>query len=245
MTLYVCAKGVRVQEARESSEMAITDWPENERPREKLLEKGAAALSDAELLAIFLRVGMPGKSAVDLARELLQHYGSITRLFAASARDFSARPGMGKAKYAQLQAVMELARRALGESVQQGTCLDSPQAVADWLRLNLGARQQEVFCMLLLDIRHRLLRMEEVSRGTLGETCVWPREVVKLALAHNAAAVIFAHNHPSGDSSASEADRQLTRALQQALALVDIKVLDHLIITANQPPLSFAQQGWI
>ena len=225
--------------------MAITDWPENERPREKLLDKGAAALSDAELLAIFLRVGIPGKSAVDLARELLQHYGSIIRLFAAPVRDFAARPGMGKAKYAQLQAVMELARRALGESVQQGVRMDAPQEVADWLRLNLGARRQEVFCLLLLDARHRLIRMEEVSRGTLDQAQVWPREVVKMALEHNAAAVILAHNHPSGEHSASEADRQLTRTLQQALALVDVKVLDHFIVTAHQPPLSFAQRGWI
>ena len=225
--------------------MAITDWPEEERPREKLLDKGAAALSDAELLAIFLRVGIPGKSAVDLARELLQHYGSITHLFRAPVRDFAARPGMGKAKYAQLQAVMELARRALGESLQQGVRMDAPQEVADWLRLNLGGRAQEVFCLLLLDSRHRLIRMEELFRGTINETRVWPREVVKIALEHNAAAVIFAHNHPSGEASASESDRQLTRTLQQALALVDVEVLDHFIVTTGQPPLSFVQRGWL
>lgn len=223
--------------------MAITDWPADERPREKLLGRGASALSDAELLALFLRVGIRGKTAVDLARELLGTFGSLTRLCAAPANEFAAIPGMGVAKYAQLQAVMELARRALSEQMNDADVFESPGAVRDWLRLRIGSLPHEVFYILLLDARNRLIEAAELFRGTLTQTSVYPREVVKLALARNAAAVILAHNHPSGAAEPSPADELLTRSLKQALELVDIRVLDHFIVTAHAKPLSFAERG--
>jgi DNA repair protein RadC len=223
--------------------MAITDWPADERPRERLLAHGAAALSDAELLALFLRVGIRGKSAVDLARELLKHFGGLTALCCASASAFSAIPGMGPAKYAQLQAVLELSRRALGEEMASRDVLDSPTAVRDWLRLKLGQLPHEVFMILLLDAQNRVMGSEELFRGTLTQTSVYPREVVKLVLQRNAAAVILAHNHPSGVSEPSQADQALTRSLSRALSLVDVRVLDHFIVAGNTPPLSFAERG--
>lgn len=225
--------------------MAITDWPQCERPREKLLERGADALSDAELLALFLRVGVKGKTAVDLARELLARFGSLTRLCNASAAEFASVPGMGLAKYAQLQAVMELARRALCEQMTGGDLFDTPTTVRDWLRLRIGNLPHEVFCVLLLDARNRLIESVELFRGTLTQTSVYPREVVKLALSHNAASVIFAHNHPSGAAEPSAADELLTRTLKDALALVDVRVLDHFIVTAWSAPLSFSERGLI
>ncbi len=224
--------------------MAITDWPAQERPRERLLEHGAQALSDAELLAIFLRTGMNGKSAVDLARELLQAFGNLTALSAASAEAFCAVPGLGPAKYAQLQAVMEMARRALKEQAKQRDALTSPQAVRDYLRLQLGTREYEVFMAVFLDTQNRVIAMEELFRGTLKETSVYPREVVKRALAHNAGAVIFAHNHPSGVAEPSRADEAITLALKQALALVDVRVLDHFIVAAGGG-VSLAERGLI
>lgn len=222
--------------------MAITDWPEGERPREKLLQKGAEALSDAELLAIFLRTGVTGKSAVDLARELLTRFGNLTQLFAASEADFCAIHGMGQAKFVQLQAVLEMSRRALNEEMQRGDALNSPRAVRDYLQLLLGSRQQEVFVVLFLDTQHRVIATEELFHGTLGQTSVYPREVVKRALAHNAAAVILAHNHPSGVAEPSQADQHLTQALKQALALVDVRVLDHFIVAGGRMH-SFAETG--
>ncbi len=225
--------------------MAITDWPESERPRERLLKHGAAALSDAELLAIFLRVGVRGASAVDLARTLLGHFGSLNRLFAASAAEFADIPGMGSAKYAQLQAVLELARRALREEITSGDALSSPRAVRDYLRLTLSNLPHEVFMVLLLDAQNRLLAAEELFRGTLTQTSVHPREVVKLALAHNAAGAILAHNHPSGIAEPSRADEALTQSLRQALALVEVKLLDHFIVASQAEPLSFAEKGLI
>lgn len=224
--------------------MAITDWPAGERPREKLLQRGAAALSDAELLAIFLRTGVVGKSAVDLARELLARFGSLTQLCAASEAEFCAMHGMGQAKYVQLQAVLEMARRALREQMQCGDALSSPRTVRDYLRLLLGVRQQEVFLVIFLDSQHRVLVAEEMFHGTLTQTSVYPREVVKRALAHNAAAVILAHNHPSGVAEPSEADRLLTDALKQACSLVDVQVLDHFVVTAGET-LSFAERGML
>ena len=223
--------------------MAITDWPENERPRERLLKLGAGALSDAELLAIFLRVGVRGASAVDLARTLLGHFGSLSRLFSAPAPEFAAIPGMGSAKYTQLQAVVELARRALREEMIAGDALSSPRAVRDYLRLTLGSLPHEVFMVLLLDAQNRLIAAEELFRGTLTQTSVHPREVVKLALSHNAAGAILAHNHPSGVAEPSRADEALTQALKQALALVDVKLLDHFIVAGAADPLSFAERG--
>jgi len=222
--------------------MAITDWPEDERPRERLLAKGPASLSDAELLAIFLRTGIPGKSAVDLARELVQRFGGLGRLFAADRKAFCAVPGMGAAKYAQLQAVLEMARRALGEEIASGDALSSPQAVRDYLRLHLQGLPHEVFFGLFLDAQNRVAAVEELFRGTLTQTSVYPREVVKRALHHNAAAVIFAHNHPSGVAEPSNADQTLTQSLKAALALVDIRVLDHFIVGSGAV-LSFAERG--
>ena len=222
--------------------MAITDWPVDDRPREKLLGKGADALSDAELLAIFLRTGMHGKSAVDLARELLTRCGSLSALCAASERDVCELPGMGPAKYAQLQAVMEMARRALRERLATGNALNSPSAVRDYLRMKLQALPHEVFVVLFLDAQNRVIGSEELFRGTLTQTSVYPREVVKRALHHNAGAVIFAHNHPSGVAEPSHADETLTQALKQALALVDVRVLDHFIV-AGSGVLSFAERG--
>jgi DNA repair protein RadC len=223
--------------------VSITDWPEQERPRERLMAQGAAALSDAELLAIFLRVGIKGKSAVDLARDLLGHFGSLNNLFAASPEALQAIPGMGMAKYAQLQAVLEMSRRALGETLRQRDMLGSPEQVRDWLRLRLASLPHEVFMVLLLDAQNRLIEAVELFRGTLTQTSVYPREVVKLVLAHNAAAVILAHNHPSGTAEPSNADELLTRALKQALAVVDVRTLDHFVVAGNARPISFAERG--
>lgn len=224
--------------------MAITDWPVGERPRERLLAHGAGALSNAELLAIFLRVGLPGKSAVDLARDLLARFdGNLGQLANASPDTLARLPGMGPAKSAQLAAVLELARRALAEEFRDRDLLGSPAAVRDWLRLHLGALPHEVFCALWLDSQNRLIGFEELFRGTLAQTSVYPREVVKRALACNAAAVVFAHNHPSGVAEPSRADEILTGSLKQALGLVDIKVLDHFVVAGQAPPLSFAERG--
>jgi DNA repair protein RadC len=224
--------------------MAITDWPEGERPREKLSQRGAAALSDAELLAIFLRTGVVGKSAVDLARDLLARFGSLTQLFAAGEKEFCDIHGMGQAKYVQLQAVLEMARRALQEEMRSGDALNSPRAVREYLQLVLRARQQEVFVALFLDSQHRVIATEELFQGTLTQTSVYPREVVKRSLHHNAAAVIFAHNHPSGVAEPSQSDQMLTDALKQALQLVDVRVLDHFIV-AGAGCLSFAEKGML
>lgn len=224
--------------------MAITDWPEGERPREKLLQKGAASLSDAELLAIFLRTGMRGKSAVDLARELLMRFGSLTQLAAAGEADFRGIKGVGQAKYVQLQASLEMSKRALKEELRRGNALNSPRVVRDFLQLLLGGRHQEVFVVLFLDTQHRVIASEELFQGTLSQTSVYPREVVKRALAHNSAAVILAHNHPSGVAEPSQSDQLLTGALKQALALVDVRVLDHFIVAMGQT-LSFAEKGLI
>ncbi|MGB0128781.1 MAG: DNA repair protein RadC [Rhodocyclaceae bacterium] len=224
--------------------MAITDWPEGDRPRERLLRDGVEALSDAELLAIYLRVGVKGKSAVDLARDLLARWGgSLARLAAASMDELQSVPGMGVAKAAQLKAALELARRALREEMGNRDLLSSPQQVRDYLRLRLAALPYEVFMVLLLDAQNHLIHAAEAFRGTLTQTSVYPREIVKLALAHNAAAVIFAHNHPSGVAEPSSADEQLTRALKQALGLVDVRVLDHFIVAGLAQPLSFAERG--
>lgn len=222
--------------------MGINDWPEGERPREKLVQRGAAALSDAELLAIFLRTGVVGKSAVDLARELLTRFKSLTGMFAASEADFCSIHGMGQAKYVQMQAVLEMSRRALGEEMRSGDALNSPGVVRSYLQLLLRGRAQEVFMVIFLDAQHRVLAAEELFQGTLTQTSVYPREVVKRALHHNAAAVILAHNHPSGVAEPSQSDQLLTDALKQALALVDVRVLDHFVV-AGSACLSFAERG--
>lgn len=222
--------------------MGIADWPLQERPRERLLAQGAGYLSDAELVAVCLRSGIRGKSAVDLARELISRFGGLAGLLAAGLPDLVRVSGLGPAKAAQLAAVIELARRALHEELKAGSVLTSPGAVRDYLRLALGSRGHEVFVVLFLDAQHHVLSSAELFRGTLTQTSVYPREVVKSALAANAAAVIFAHNHPSGVAQPSQADEMLTRQLKEALALVDVKVLDHFIVAGNQT-LSFAERG--
>jgi len=222
--------------------LGIADWPLLERPRERLLEQGAASLSDAELVAVFLRSGIRGKSAVDLARELIGRFGGLAGLLASDLPSLLQVRGLGAAKVAQLVAVLELARRSLREGLRSGSALTSPGAVRDYLRLALGARSHEVFTVLFLDAQHRVLSSAELFRGTLTQTSVYPREVVKAALAANAAAVIFAHNHPSGVAQPSQADEMLTRQLKDALALVEVRVLDHFIVAGNQT-LSFAERG--
>lgn len=223
---------------------SIRAWPAAERPREKLLARGATALSDAELLAIFLRTGTRGRSAVDLARGLITRFGGLRQLMRASEADFCDQCGLGPAKYVQMQAVMEIARRHLGETILRGEALSDPRAAGTYLRLHLQDLEHEVFGALFLDSQHRVLAFEELARGTLDGAAVYPREVVKRALRHNAAAVIFAHNHPSGKSEPSAADRVLTERLKQALGLLDIRVLDHLVI-GEGTPVSFSERGWI
>lgn len=223
--------------------MGISDWPQHERPRERLIAEGARALSDAELLAVFLRVGVKGCNAVQLGEQLLRHFGgSINAMFGASLAEFSTLNGLGPAKFAQLQAVMELAQRAIGEELQAGQTLGSPEAVKRYLRMTLSQRAHESFVVLFLDVKNRLIVCEEMFRGTLTHTSVYPREVVKAALKHNAASVMLAHNHPSGTPEPSESDLLLTRALVQALALVDVRILDHFIV-AGPHVHSFAEHG--
>jgi len=221
--------------------MAISDWPVAERPRERLLAKGAKLLSDAELVAVLLRTGVRGKNAVELARDLLREFGGVTKMLSAGA-ELGRVKGLGPAKAAQFAAALELACRSLDEKLRQGESLTSPGAVRDYLRLALGGRAHEVFVCIWLDAQHRVISFEEPFRGTLTQTSVYPREIVKAALAANAAAVIFAHNHPSGAAQPSQADELLTRSLKEALALVDVKVLDHFIVAGNHA-LSFAERG--
>lgn len=222
--------------------MAITDWPAAERPREKLLTRGPQALSDAELLAIFLRTGISGKTAVDVARELLSEHGGLRALLSTEPQQLCAAPGLGHAKVAQLMAALEIGRRHLGERLLRGTALESSRDTRAYLEAQLRDLDHEVFCALFLDTRHRVLAFEELSRGTLNGTAVYAREVVRRALRHNAAAVIFAHNHPSGVAEPSRADELLTQRLKEALALVEIRVLDHLVIGDGEC-VSFSERG--
>lgn len=224
--------------------MAICDWPVAERPREKLLERGAASLSDAELLAIFLRTGSPGLSAVDLARQLLSEMGSLRALMEADLHRFCQQPGLGPAKYAQLQAVLEMARRHLAERLQRESALESPRAVRDYLKSVLRHEPHEVFGCLFLDSKHRVLGYESLFRGSIDNASVYPRQVVKRALAHNAAALILCHNHPSGVAEPSQADRILTQRIKEALGYIDVRVLDHFIVGDGEP-LSMAELGWV
>jgi DNA repair protein RadC len=224
--------------------MSMADWPLAERPRERLLAHGAASLSDAELLALFLGTGVRGKSALDLARELLARFGRVSRLLAAAPRELGSVPGVGKAKYAQIAAVMELASRALAEEMRARDSLTSPAAVRGYLRLRMQELGHECFYCVFLDAQNRVIAADELFRGTLTQTSVYPREVVKHALSHNAAAVILAHNHPSGVAEPSVQDQALTRTLAEALALIDVKVLDHFIV-APGACLSFAERGLI
>lgn len=222
--------------------MAITDWPAEERPREKLIKRGPAALSDAELLAIFLRTGSRGKTAVDLARELLDEFGSLRALLEASQTSFCRAKGLGVAKFVQLQATLEMGRRHLDERLRRGDALSNPQETRLFLSARLRDYPHEVFACLFLDNRHRVIRFEELFVGTIDGASVHPREVVKRALHHNAAAVILAHNHPSGVADPSVADCQITRRLRDALGLVDIRLLDHFVVGDGELT-SFAENG--
>lgn len=224
--------------------MPIKDWPKEERPREKLLQRGPKALTDAELLAIFLRIGIRGKSAVDLANDLLVEFGSLRELLNADLQRFCQCRGLGNAKYAQLQAVLEMARRHFVEILERGDALTSPEVTRAYLSAQMRGYPHEVFACLFLDNQHRVIEFEELFRGTIDGASVYPREVLKRALHHNAAAMIFAHNHPSGISEPSQADRQITDKLKQALGLIDIRVLDHFIIGDGEP-YSFAEHGFI
>lgn len=222
--------------------MAIRDWPQLERPREKLMERGAHALSDAELLAIFLRTGVRGSSAVDLARDMLRQFGGLRALLGADAIQFISTRGAGPAKYVQMQAALELGRRYLECAVRREGPLTSPGATRDYLKSRLCGYDREVFACLFLDNGHRVLTFKELFFGSIDAASVHPREVVKAALATNAAAVIFAHNHPSGVAEPSAADEHLTRRLKEALLLVEIRVLDHFVIGEGEP-VSFAERG--
>ena len=222
--------------------MAIKDWPQQERPREKLLASGAAVLSDAELLAIFLRSGTRGNTAVDLARDLLSHFGGLRQLLDADCHTLCAAVGVGEASYAQLQAVLEISRRHLLQSLQRDSVLSSPECTRHFLTSQLRAYQQEVFLCLFLDSRHAVIVCEEMFYGTIDGASVYPREVVKRALKHNAAALILAHNHPSGVAEPSQADVRITERLKSALALVDIRVLDHMVVGDGEV-VSLAERG--
>ncbi|WP_455204485.1 RadC family protein [Kaarinaea lacus] len=224
--------------------MAITDWPLAERPREKMLQRGPQALSDAELLAIFLRTGVKGKSAVDLSRDLLNQFGSLRALLTADRNTFCQSAGLGEAKYTQLQAMLEMSRRHLQETLRRGTALSSPDDTRRYLMARLRDYAHEVFAVLFLDNRNRVISLDEMFQGTINGASVHAREIVKRALSHNAAAVILAHNHPSGVAEPSRADKQLTSKLSDALALIDVRVLDHFVIGDGEV-VSFAERGWI
>jgi len=222
----------------------ISNWPEQERPRVKLLSKGPAALSDAELLAIFLRTGLQGKTALDLSRDLLTDYNGLRGLIETDSKTFCQTKGLGLAKYSQIQAAIELGKRYLQENLLKKDVLSSPNDTKNFLLAQLRAYPYEVFACLFLDNRHQIISFDKMFNGTIDGASVYPREVVKQALARNAAAVIFAHNHPSGVAEPSLADKNITRRLQEALSLVDIRVLDHFIIGENTA-VSFAEQGLI
>lgn len=221
--------------------MPITDWPIEKRPREKLLALGSQSLSDAELLAIFLRTGTYGKTAVDLSNDLLEGFNGLRPLLKADQNSFCKHYGLGTAKYAQLQAALEMARRYLNEGFRRGDSLTSPQETRQFLSSKLRDYAYEVFAVLFLDQRHRVIEFEEMFRGTIDSASVHPREVIKRALEHNAAAVIFAHNHPSGVAEPSQSDERITRKLKEALGLVDIRVLDHFVV--GDDVISFAERG--
>lgn len=221
--------------------MSIKNWPATERPREKLLSQGAISLTDAELLAIFLRTGVVGKSAVDLARHLLSEFGSLRALLEADLKSFSSHLGLGVAKFTQLQAVIEMGKRLLAEKLQKGTVMDSPQVVRDFLCAQLRGEPHEVFGCLFLDSKYRVITYENQFYGSINESTVYPRQIIKRCLHFNAAAVIFTHNHPSGIAEPSNNDKVLTKELINALSYIDIKVLDHLIIGEGEP---FSMAEW-
>ncbi|WP_341907042.1 DNA repair protein RadC [Polaromonas sp. YR568] len=222
--------------------MLLKDIPEDARPREKLLSRGASALSDAELLALLLRTGLPGKNALQMGQELVDTFGGVAGLLHTGPEALKSIKGLGPAKRAELVAVLELARRALAEELKEKPLFATPQAVRDYLQLQLGSRPHEIFAVLFLDSQHRLIALEELFRGTLTQTSVYPREVVVRALALNAASVVLAHNHPSGAAKPSRADEALTQTLKSALGLVDVRVLDHFVVTGSEA-VSMAELG--
>jgi DNA repair protein RadC len=222
--------------------MAIKDWPGSERPREKLVHQGAASLSDAELLAIFLRTGTRGCTAVDLARDLLNSFDGLRQLLDAERAALCRTRGLGEAKYVQIRAALELGRRYLESTLRRDTILNSPEVTRTFLKAKLRHHSREIFACLFLDNRHRVIAWEELFGGTIDGASVHPREVVKRALHHNAAAVIFAHNHPSGVAEPSHADRAITVRLRDALSLVDVRVLDHFVV-GDGDVVSFAERG--
>ena len=224
--------------------MLLKDLPQEARPREKLLSRGPAALSDAELLALLLRSGIQGKNVLQLAQELVNRFGGVAGLLHTPAEALKTVKGLGPAKRAELVAVLELARRALVQQLTQKPLFNTPQAVRDYLQLQLGGLHHEVFAVLFLDSQHRLIALEEMFRGTLTQTSVYPREVVKQALTLNASSVVLAHNHPSGTAQPSRADEALTHTLKAALALVDVRVLDHFVVTTSQA-VSMAELGLV
>ncbi|MDX1587630.1 MAG: DNA repair protein RadC [Oleiphilaceae bacterium] len=225
-----------------SPDLSFHTLPASERPREKLLARGAASLSDSELLAIFLRTGTAGKPVLAMARELLAEFGSLRQLAEVPAERFCRAPGVGLAKYAQFHAAMEMARRIMDQPLRDGDPLTSPDTTRRYLQSRLITRTQEVFAALFLDNRHRVIRYEELFQGTIDAAAVYPREVVRRALDYNAAAVIFAHNHPSGVAEPSQADILLTDRLKSALALVDVRVLDHMVVGHGEV-VSLAERG--
>lgn len=222
--------------------MSIKQWPEGERPREKLLAVGAPQLSDAELLALVVRVGGRGRSALDLARDLLLQFSSLTGIFSANIEDFCQNKGLGRVSYIQLQAMLELSKRHLHEQLAQSDVLTSSELTRQYLRARLRHYEHEVFACLYLDNQHRVVKLEELFTGTIDGAAVYPREVVKRCLRHNAAAVIFAHNHPSGIAEPSQADISITRRLTAALNTIDVRVLDHIVVGMNDA-VSFAERG--
>ena len=222
--------------------MVLKDLPPDARPREKLLARGPASLADAELIALLLRTGFKGTSVLQLAQQLLTEFGGLTGLLQAEPIDLKRIKGLGPAKRAEMSAVLELARRSLAQELMQRPVFDSPARVKEYLRLQIGSRDHEVFVVLFLDAQNRLIRLEELFRGTLTQTSVYPRVVLKRALELNAAAVLLAHNHPSGAAEPSRADEYLTQTLKSALALIDVRVLDHLVVTSAEA-VSFAERG--
>lgn len=224
--------------------MSIRQWPESERPREKLLARGAAALSEAELLAIFLRTGCAGRSAVDLAREMLNVAGDLRTLLLQEQQVFCQLPGLGPAKFAEFQAALELGRRFLAAELSSGQSLSDPAEAKQFMHAQLKGREHEVFAVLFLDSNHQVLQFEELFRGSLDSAAVYPRELVKRALSHNAAAVILAHNHPSGSAKPSAVDQRVTRDLRAALELISVRVLDHLVV-GDIEVISMAELGLI
>lgn len=224
--------------------MRLKDWPIDDKPREKLTKLGATALSDAELIAIFLGCGIKGKNALDIARELLSNYGCLHKLLSATSEQLTTYPGIGPTKYILLQAAVELGKRYLHTNLSPGEIISSPSETKQFLLSQLRDTPHEVFACLFLSSRHRVLAFEKLFYGTIDNATVYPRELIKKVLAHNAAAVIFAHNHPSGDCLPSHADKQLTQQLKNALMQIHVKVLDHLVVGANEV-LSFVEQGWL